>query len=154
MNCSNIHEMISAYVDRELDDANAVALFAHLTACDACRGKMIGLLALRESIHRSRPHEFPASLDRRIGGLHFGDKPPVEPITRRSAIRLIRQKISLPVSVLLLVVMTTILGSAYVTSKYFPLHEVIEKSEQELVYIMELPQVEVKGQAVDAKHIR
>lgn len=154
MNCSAYHEMISAYVDRELDDGGAVALFAHLTICEECRNTMTDSLALRESIHRSQRHDVPASLDKRVYGIPFGDRPPVLPAQHRTAFRLIRRTITIPAIAALLIVTLTVAGSVYVTSTFFPRHEIIEKQEKELVYIMELPQVEVKGQAVDGKHYR
>ncbi len=154
MNCGEYKEMISVYVDRELVDADAVALFAHLTTCAACRGHLNGMLTLRESIHASQRDDFPARLDQRVGALILGDRPAVPSAARSSAARVIRNKFSIPVSIVLVLLTMAVMGSVYVTSTYFPRHEVIEKNEKQLVYIMELPQVEVKGQAVDTKHIR
>jgi anti-sigma factor RsiW len=154
MNCREYKEMNSAYVDRELADADAVALFAHLTGCAECRTHLTETLALRESIQTAQRDEFPAGLDRRMRALALGDRPATPPASRLSGVRIIRKKFSVPMSVVLVLVTMAVMGSVYVTSTYFPRHEVIEKNEKELVYIMELPQVEVKGQAVTVKHIR
>ena len=37
MGCDHLHEMISAYIDRALSDAEMLLVEGHLNGCDCCR---------------------------------------------------------------------------------------------------------------------
>ena len=46
---------LTAYVDRALDEGRELALEVHLTACDACRTELDGLLSLDETLRAYAP---------------------------------------------------------------------------------------------------
>jgi anti-sigma factor RsiW len=50
MECQEVHELMSAWLDDELDAAAGVALAAHLDKCDACQRKWRKLTALNAAL--------------------------------------------------------------------------------------------------------
>lgn len=151
MNCLEIQETLSAMIDGEADDSASAALFLHLSACGECRRVLHTVVQMKEALRREMPSAgVPSSLDRRILQTFGARQEAARPAVRVG----FRRKISLPVSAAILALILSIAAGAFVTSTYFPRHEIIEKQEQELVYIMELPQVEIKGQTIGGKHVR
>ncbi|WP_428262932.1 anti-sigma factor family protein [Haliangium sp.] len=49
MRCPDVHELASAYIDGELDDARSSALRGHLRECDECRCAVLELAAVRDA---------------------------------------------------------------------------------------------------------
>lgn len=54
MTCENIQELLSAYLDRELSDADKAEVSAHVDMCARCRAEKEALLSVKESL-RSVP---------------------------------------------------------------------------------------------------
>jgi hypothetical protein len=57
MNCVECQELISVYLDNELDDAMSLAVSAHLTLCAGCARMCEDLAVILESCHDSLPAE-------------------------------------------------------------------------------------------------
>jgi anti-sigma factor RsiW len=63
MNCETTLRLLDAYVDAELDAADATALGAHLGGCAACREQLLAIRALKAAVKSNAPyHRAPASL--------------------------------------------------------------------------------------------
>jgi len=63
MNCETTLRLLDAYVDAELDAADAAALGAHLNGCVACREQLLAIRALKAAVKAKAPyHRAPASL--------------------------------------------------------------------------------------------
>ena len=63
MNCETTLELLDAYVDAELDTAEAEALDAHLIGCAACREQHLAIRALKAAVKaKAHYHRAPASL--------------------------------------------------------------------------------------------
>jgi anti-sigma factor RsiW len=63
MNCETTIRLLDAYVDAELDTADAAALGAHLGGCAACREQHLAIRALKAAVQeKAHYHRAPASL--------------------------------------------------------------------------------------------
>jgi anti-sigma factor RsiW len=129
---------MSAYVDGELDDAAGAGLFAHLGACASCRRSFASLSTIRQHFASAPVPDVPERLDRRIRGLHAA------PAARVSRLRTIwSQRLTIPApafALVLLIASVTILASL-LWLKTTP----APAGEQQVMYIMSMPAVEVEG---------
>lgn len=76
MRCDEMHEMISAYIDRELTDAEMLRMEEHLACCECCRKHLKLEQATKRLVKRCVGCEAPDALkltirellDRECGG--------------------------------------------------------------------------------------
>jgi anti-sigma factor RsiW len=142
-NCDTYVEAISAYIDRELDDDAGAELFSHLATCVSCRRSFASLSALHIQISSTPAPEVPSSLDRRIHRLH------ATPAARASRLNatvhsLWSRRLSVPApafAILLLAATATLLISLLLLRTTPPQ----PAGEQQVMYIMNMPAVEVEG---------
>jgi anti-sigma factor RsiW len=136
--CDRFEKAMSAYIDGELDDAAGAEMFAHLGACASCRGSFSAMSSIRSHFASAPAPEIPERLDRRIHRLHAA------PAARVSRLRTIwSQRLTVPApafALALLIASVTILVSL-VWLKTAP----SPASEQQVMYIMSMPAVEVEG---------
>ncbi len=67
MDCKQSQELLSAYVDAELDAASAMALAVHVEDCPACRAALEQLQALKTQVaQQATRHAAPEHLQHRI----------------------------------------------------------------------------------------
>ncbi len=65
MECRDVHEYLSAWLDDELNEATETALSAHLDRCEACRREWLKLTALDSSLDNLAA-PVPAGLTERV----------------------------------------------------------------------------------------
>jgi anti-sigma factor RsiW len=66
MNCEQVREQISQFIDGELPSTAEADLFTHLGACEHCRSFLKEVLSLRNTLALTPQITVPASLDRRV----------------------------------------------------------------------------------------
>jgi len=66
MDCAYAQELISAFVDGELPEADKGVLFEHLAGCPDCRGFFESAIRIRSLAMRESLRAAPASLDEKI----------------------------------------------------------------------------------------
>jgi anti-sigma factor RsiW len=151
--CDTYVEAISAYIDHELDDEAGAELFAHLGTCISCRQSFAALSALHTQIASTPSPEVPSTLDRRIRKLH------ATPAARASRLQAnVRsfwsRRLSVPApafAIVLLAATATLLISLLLLRTTPPR----PAGEQQVMYIMNMPAVEVEGVPEHpAQHIR
>jgi anti-sigma factor RsiW len=71
MNCEQVQEHISQFIDGELLPTAEAELFTHLGACEHCRTFLKDALSLRNTLALTRQIAVPASLDRRVLAQYF-----------------------------------------------------------------------------------
>lgn len=136
--CDRYEEAMSAYVDGELEDTAGAELFAHLGTCASCRRSYATFSVIRQHFSSAPAPEVPGSLDRRIHRLHAA------PAARVSRLRTIwSQRLTVPApafALVLLIASVTILASLlWLRTTPTP------AGEQQVMYIMSMPTVEVEG---------
>jgi anti-sigma factor RsiW len=136
--CERYEEAMSAYIDGELDDATGADLFAHLGTCTTCRQSFTAMSAIRTRFAAAPAPEVPERLDRRIHRLHAA------PAARVSRLRTVwTQRFTIPApafALALLIASVTILASVlWLRTTPAP------AGEQQVMYIMSMPAVEVEG---------
>jgi len=140
--CEGYEEHLSAYVDGELTDDSSAELFTHLGACPSCRRSFAAVSALRAHIASAPAPEVPLRLDRRIARLQ--PAAPARESRLRNGIRslwLHRMTIPAPAFALaLLLVTASILVSLLLIRTTPP-----PAGEQQVMYIMNMPAIEVEG---------
>lgn len=144
MKCEHYEERISQYVDRELDDAKTRELFLHLGTCYECQGFLRSLLLLRDSIRRDVAVAASKSLDARMKNIVPGNASRMVG-DRRGLSRFLGKRISVSAAVAVVVLIALFASSAFVATTFFAEPQIVEKKVQETIYIVQLPQVEVKG---------
>jgi anti-sigma factor RsiW len=136
--CERNEESISAYIDGELDDASGADLFAHLGVCASCRRSFAAMSAIRPQFASAPAPVVPDRLDRRIHRLHAA------PTARVSRVRTFwTQRFTVPApafALALLIASVTILVSLLWLKTTPP-----PAGEQQIMYIMNMPAVEVEG---------
>jgi len=85
MNCQQTQELMSAYLDAELDASAALRLQEHLDGCDGCRAAMTELEALQDRIAaQASQHQAPPHLRHRIQSALAAQRPtPPRPAKRQ-----------------------------------------------------------------------
>lgn len=85
MNCDQSQQLIHAYLDQELDAANAVAVEQHLQTCKSCQHDYAELIKVGERLRGNLPyHSAPEELRSAIlAGLDSEHTPPVQSKTAR-----------------------------------------------------------------------
>jgi anti-sigma factor RsiW len=141
--CDTYEEAISAYIDRELDDEAGAELFGHLGTCATCRTSFAALSTIHTRISATPPTDVPVTLDRRIRRLHAA------PAARASRLQAnVRsfwsRRLSVPApafAIVLLAATVTLLISLLLLRTTPPQ----PAGEQQVMYIMNMPAVEVEG---------
>jgi anti-sigma factor RsiW len=144
MKCEDYQEWISQYLDRELDDKTSRELFLHLGTCTDCRGFLHSLLLLRDSMRGETAPTAPGSLDARMKNI-ASRKGSQMARDRRAISHFLGKRISVSVTAAMFVLMALIASSAFLATTFFTEPQIVEKKVQETIYIVQLPQVEVKG---------
>ncbi len=144
MKCEEYQWWINQYVDHELDDTTSQELFLHLGTCPECRGFLHSVLLLRESLRREIAVAVPQSLDARMKNIvsRRGSQIAVD---RRALSHFLGRRISVSVVAAFFVLLALVASTAFVASTFFTEVQIVEKKVQETIYIVQLPQVEVKG---------
>lgn len=136
--CEQYEETMSAYIDGQADDTAGAELFAHMGTCPACRQTFAAMGSIRPRLAAAATPEVPLRLDRRIRRLHAA---PAARVSRLREIWTRRLTIPAPAFALaLLIISMTLLASA-VWLKGRP----VPAEEQQVMYIMSMPAVEVEG---------
>ena len=66
MNCRNISNSLSAYVDRELTGDQMIALRSHIERCPECKAEYESLTSLKAALAALPMHEPPEGLDQDV----------------------------------------------------------------------------------------
>jgi len=84
MNCKDIEQLQHAFVDQELDPANAQAFAEHLAACPSCTKQLEALSAVRQAIKtQTTRHALPSELSAKIARMTATDRPTVIPLSKK-----------------------------------------------------------------------
>lgn len=84
MNCDQTRQLMHAYLDQELDAANAVAVEQHLQSCKACAREYADLVRLSEALRNHLPyHSAPDTLRAAIVAGFSEDLAPLQPAPAR-----------------------------------------------------------------------
>jgi anti-sigma factor RsiW len=139
MNCMEIQEEISAFIDGELPQEKSGLLFAHIAGCQECRGFLQSSVRMRGMIARVPEPAAPPRLDARVLsiGLPAG-LPDGKP--RRLVSSLWQQRLRVPLPAIaagIALVLLSTLASAWLWLSP------ARTPKQEVVYIFGMPQIEV-----------
>jgi anti-sigma factor RsiW len=137
MTCNEHQENISSFVDGELDDPMAGALFTHLAGCAECRAFFARLHALRHQLSLVPRFEVPESLDSRMTRIS-NRQPARVPALERWIERLLKGRVLMPIPALAAILILVLATSLMVT-----LDRETPAQEPRVVYIMGLEPVEV-----------
>ena len=86
MDCKHSQQMMSAYLDAELDAADLRRMEAHLSSCAACQAPLAQLQALRDKIAaQATRHAAPEHLKQRIHAALLAERPRQADAPRRGA---------------------------------------------------------------------
>jgi len=75
MQCSEIQENLSAYLDGELDPAGAAELESHLEGCESCRSELESLRSTVELVRSVPRVQAPPVLKQRLASATSSRKP-------------------------------------------------------------------------------
>jgi predicted anti-sigma-YlaC factor YlaD len=135
MNCEQYQEMISQFVDGELESIHESQLFQHLGTCDICRVFFRNLLSLKQEFVSTRSVQVPVSLDQRMAEMNL----PAAAIRRIHPWYLTGRMYSfraIGLAVFFSVVMTVFVSSIWYQHA---------QPQQTIVCLTPLPEVEVTG---------
>ena len=121
---------LTAYVDRALDEGRELALEVHLTACDACRTELAGLVSLDETLRAYAPRidasptfasGFLAALEAEIAPAPVPLRPPARPEPAASGFwKWFGQPVLIPMSAAAVAIAVTIVTWPEGTPKVAP----------------------------------
>jgi anti-sigma factor RsiW len=84
MNCKEIEQLQDAFVDQELDPANAHAFSEHLASCPSCTKQLEQLSTIKKTIKiQAKRHTPPQELAARIACLTATDRLPIIPLSNK-----------------------------------------------------------------------
>ncbi len=143
MTCEHFQEQISELIDNELACEAEPELFSHLGTCTDCRGYFAAVLKLRSSLVMDALNDSQQIKRLKEASIH--------PLIHSSAVNrpavhsFAKRKLSIPFAALIAVFVLTVAASIGVSSKFFRTEKIVEREVPHTVYIMQLPEVEVKG---------
>jgi anti-sigma factor RsiW len=141
-------EQISQLVDGELSKSESHSLFAHLSSCEHCGEFLRELLRLRENIQKAEVPEETDNLAARLAQL-VEPKPFVLMKERAQSLPFWRRRLSLTAPWAVVTSLVLIALSSVASVIWF--REVTKPPEERVVYIMALPEVEVRGEPLQGK---
>ena len=113
--CEEYQELVSAYSDDELNDAEISELFFHLGECADCRAFMKSVLQLRSTLQEATV--------------------PVSITTKAMPSSLWKRKLSVSYSVAAAILLMMLLSGALFFQKMMQQPKVVEKTQTEYVYM-------------------
>ncbi|MFH0991418.1 MAG: zf-HC2 domain-containing protein [bacterium] len=118
-------ELITQYVDHELEDTRASELFAHLSGCDWCRRFMKSTLLISAHITNDYLTEVPSALDRRLFGSIAKERREQQPHRWWETMWLIRVLMPLPaaLSIAILIALGSLIVSPMVLTRDTPVND-------------------------------
>ena len=143
MKCEEYQERISQSVDDELDEALSSELFFHLSSCGECKIFFRRVMQLRQAMLNATPLAVPPSLVPRVHPIASKMKFPIS-TDRLPIAQFWRKRISLSLSAALVLMVIISAVTVAVSSPFFFTPSLGVKKAQETVYVLQLPQVEVK----------
>ena len=138
MKCDEYQEQVSALIDAELGDRSSPLLFEHLAGCVDCRSFLDSALQLRHLMYLGASPELAAApKDVRLNaGLQMS--------ADRPAVRYLKRKISMSVATAAALIVLFAGSSAFFAAHYYSKPKIVERQIQSTVYMVQLPQVEIK----------
>lgn len=117
--CDEYQEMISAYIDNELADADTSKLFFHLGECAECREMMKSMLQLRSALHET------------------------ELIERKKSeyVSIWKKKFAVSYPVAAVIALMMLISSLLYVQKLSQPPTIVEKTQTEYVYMTSFPPV-------------
>lgn len=143
-------EQISVFVDHELAREAEVELFSHLSTCKDCRDYFTAVLKLRSSLMKDAMNDSQRIKELKETSVHpsiyssSASRPALHTFRRRG-ISIVKRKLTLPLAAVIAAFVLTVAGSVGVSSRFFRTEKVVERDISHTVFVMQLPEVEVKG---------
>jgi len=128
MGHEKMEEVVSAFMDGQIDVEAETLLFAHLGSCAECREFFKGSLTLQKDIGQTRPSVSPSL------------KP-----AQLSPLRLQIWRKSVPFPIAALIAMVALVSTIALGTLWLRPNDESAKSKQEVVYIQRLPAIQVVG---------
>ncbi len=144
MNCEQQQELISQFIDQELNPKDDGKLFLHLSTCHECRSFFRSTLKVRESLRADIEQASPKSLDSLIQT--SSGKIDSRATSRLSRYLWIHQRsITMSVRKAVAVLALAICGSVLLSLFVFKQNAFFPERKTPTEYVISLPQVEVVG---------
>ncbi len=151
MDCQDIQELSSRFLDIDIDDKDSRVLLAHVAMCEACRSFLSTSLRVRSSLAARIQLDISESLDERVRNIPLR--------TRRTTKRkrptftsLWQNKLAIPLpafALIALLALTTSVVSIWVLRHTEPVEK---QAATKVVYIVGVPPVEVQGSYATTSH--
>ena len=144
MTCEHYQEALSAFLDGQLDERVSSETFLHLSVCDFCREFLKSSVVIQQGFRDLPIPSVPTSLDRRILHIPERDQQGTRPLFARIRSAL-SSRFDIPVPALVggvgLLLITASVSIWSLVNNGFALRQ----PEREVVYVVDIPPVEVVG---------
>ena len=148
MSCEQFEEQVSAYVDHELRDDEAGALFIHLGGCASCRKAMTGALDLRSGLRDQAPPLAPKELDEKV--LSIVRRRQFWISNRQAASATVWQRrISMRIPVAAAAMIILLFGSFFASILWVGPSESADNPKVQTVFLTAVPTVEVRAYTME-----
>ncbi|MDE3058516.1 MAG: zf-HC2 domain-containing protein [Bacteroidota bacterium] len=143
MTHEHFQEQISSFVDHELPHNAEPELFSHLSSCEACREYFASVLKLRSSFVKDVMSDSLRGKGLKEANIHPAIH--LSAVNKPAVRSFVKRKLSLPLAAVLAAFVLTVAASIGVSSKFFRTEKIVEREVPHTVYVMQLPEVVVKG---------
>ena len=142
MKHEQFQELVSQFVDRELDAESERGLFSHLSGCEDCRAFLKASMILQSDILDTKPSGAPSVAT--IKALDPSQaRATVSSSTRRVLEGIWRKRVPFPMAATFAVL--ALVSSVALTSYWMRSKEKPAETTQEVVYVQRLPAIQVIG---------
>jgi anti-sigma factor RsiW len=148
MSCEQFEEQVSAYIDHELCDEEAGALFSHLGGCSSCRKVMISALDLRSGLRDQAPLLAPRELDDKVLSM-AKSRQRWMPDRSAATMTMWQRRISMRVPVLAAAMFILLFGSFFASSLWLGPDESAANAKVQTVFLTAVPTVEVRAYTME-----
>lgn len=148
MSCERFEEQVSAYIDHELHDDEAGALFMHLGGCASCRKAMTEALDLGSGLRDQAPLLAPNELDEKVLSIvrrrQFW-------ISSRHAVpaTVWQRRISMRIPVAAAAMLILLFGSFFASMLWLGPDESADNLKVQTVFLTAVPTVEVRAYTME-----
>lgn len=143
MSCTQHQEQISAFVDGHLPDEEASSLFSHIGSCAVCRSFFRASIGMRAMLVKLPVPPVPGTLDTRVLRIPLeGRRKSLYRAARTALASAWRLRFRIPAPAVAAGVVLCILSAVL---SVWLLLDSLHPAKQEVVYIFNMPQVEVYG---------
>jgi hypothetical protein len=145
MNCCDVQENLSAFFDAELGTGLIARTFEHAGTCSDCQAFLLTVHNTRPVIHALASESVPRRLDKRILNIPATHRSFLTHLISHVRSTIWQTKLLVPAPAVIAAIALVVVTSLVSLTLWLDVRHQPRQSEPSVVYVVELPEVEIRG---------